>query len=189
MSNENIENATPNATEEVVTSEEKTTEATQEGSESLSKAEAKIVELKKQLKEAKKPKETTTEEKPKKSESNEEFGLLEKTYLRSADIVEADEVELAQKLQKETGKDLDALIESSYFKSELKDLRDAKATTKATSDVKGGGASKATDSVDHWVDKGVPPTREQVPDRATRVKIIKQLMQNASGSGKKFYND
>lgn len=127
--------------------------------------------------------------KAEKSEPNEEFGLLEKTYLRTADIIEEDEVELVKKLMEETGKGIE-VIETKYFKSELEELRSKKATEKAVSDIRGGrGGVKAADSPDYWVAKGVPPTKEQVPDRKTRVKIARAMMQNASTGGKKFYND
>lgn len=126
----------------------------------------------------------------KEEKSDEEFGLLQKTYLRSADIVDEDEVELAKKLMKETGKDLDVLIESKYFKSELAELRDTKSVTKATSGVEGGGGeNKAVDTPEHWIAKGVPPTPDQVPDKKTRVKIARAMMKNASTGGKMFYND
>jgi len=131
-----------------------------------------------------------TEKSKKTKETNEEFGLLEKSYLRSADIVNEDEVELVKKLMDETGKSVDNLIDTKYFKSELEDLRTTKANEKATSGVKGGrGSSKATDTPEHWIAKGVPPTKEQVPDRKTRVKIARAMMANASTGGKKFYND
>lgn len=131
------------------------------------------------------------EKKPKAevSKPDGEFGLLQKSYLRSADIVEEDEVELVKKLMEETGKDIDVLIETKYFKSELEELRDVKATTKATSDVRGGrGNTQATDTAEHWIAKGIPPTPEQVPDRATRVKIARAMIASED-TGKKFYND
>ena len=144
--------------------------------------------VKEDVKETKESKSEKKETKSKKSD--EEFGLLQKTFLRSAGIKEADEIELAEKLQKETGKDIDVLIESKYFKSELEELRDANATTKATSGVEGGsGGTKATSSPEHWIAKGVPPTKEDIPNRAERTKIHRAMMKNASTSGKKFYND
>ena len=135
-------------------------------------------------------KEEKKKPKTKKSEPDEEFGLLEKSYLRSADIVDEDEVELVKKMMEETGKEIDVLIETKYFKSELEELRDKKTTEKATSDIRGGkGGTKASDSPEYWIAKGVPPTAEQVPDKKTRVAIARAMMTDASTSGKKFYND
>jgi len=134
-----------------------------------------------------------TEKKPKEKEeksNEEEFGLVEKGYLRAAGITDADEIDLAKKLMVETGKELDVLIDSKYFKAELKDLQDAKATTKATSGVKGGTSnSKAIENPEYWIAKGVPPTPKDIPDRKARVKIHRAMMKNSATGGKKFYND
>lgn len=152
--------------------------------ERAKKSESEAKELKEQLKNFQKD-----EVKDKDKKSDEEFGLLQKTYLRAAGIVEEDEVELAKKLQKETGKELDTLIESKYFKTELEGLRDAKANIKATSGVKGGGGeSKVKNTPEYWIAKGTPPTTEQVPDRKTRATIARAMMDSAK-SGKKFYNE
>lgn len=114
---------------------------------------------------------------------------IEKMFLKSEGIKDPEEIKLAQKLQKETGKDMDELIESKYFKTELEEHRAQKAITEATSGVKGsGGDSQAKNKPEYWISKGVPPTKEQVPDRATRVKIHRAMMSN-SKQGKKFYND
>lgn len=138
---------------------------------------------------AKKEEKKPEESKPQDKKSDEEFGLLEKSYLRSADIVDEDEIELVKKLMKETGKDIDKLIESKYFKSELEELRTTKKNEKATSNVRGGkGTTKATDNPEYWIAKGVPPTAEQVPDRKTRAKIARAMMASTK-SGKKFYNE
>jgi len=119
-----------------------------------------------------------------------EFGLLEKTYLRSAGVTAEDEVELAKDIQKKTGMDWDQLVDDDYFQTKLEDLRTSRANVEATSDIKGGGGgqSGAKNTPEYWVAKGVPPTAEQVPDRKTRVKIARAFMTN-SKEGKKFYND
>lgn len=154
--------------------------------------EAKRARLQRQLKQVNKELGIEEEYKvstKKEKKSDDEFGLLEKTYLRSAGITDEDEVSLAKRLKKETGKDLDELIDSKYFKTELEDLRDAKASIEATSGVEGGGSeSQAKNTPEYWKAKGVPPTREQVPDRKTRAKIARAMMSSAK-SGSKFYND
>ncbi len=129
---------------------------------------------------------------PEKIESKnlDEFGLLQKTYLRSAGVVEEDEIELAKSIQKKTGLDWDKLVDDDYFKTKLEGLRTSKANTIATSNIKGGqGGSNTKNTPEYWIAKGETPTREQVPDRATRVKIARTMMANARTSGKKFYND
>lgn len=141
-----------------------------------------------------KKEEPKEEKKPdaKPEKSNEDFGLLELTYLKAEDIKEDDEIEFVKKELKEAGlsKDqLPKLFANKYFKSQLEDFRNEKANVKATSDVKGGsGESRAKESPEHWISKGRPPTAEEVPDRKTRVKIARAMMDNVK-SGKKFYNE
>lgn len=134
---------------------------------------------------------------PKKNESSSKSdeGLqlqVQKLALKVAGITKESEIDLAQRLQKETGKDWDTLLESKYFKTELEDLRSQEAIETASTDVKGnrGGnsASTAKESADYWKAKGSLPTPDDVPDRKTRVKIIHEL-RNAEKSQKMFYND
>ncbi|KKR45470.1 MAG: hypothetical protein UT82_C0028G0002 [Parcubacteria group bacterium GW2011_GWB1_40_14] len=119
----------------------------------------------------------------------DEFGLLQKTYLRSAGITAEDEVELARDIQKKTGLDWDKLVDDDYFKSKLEVLRTAKANEEATLGVKGGGGTtQAKNTPEYWIAKGVPPTAEQVPDRKLRAKIARAMMAQ-SKDGSKFYNE
>ena len=67
--------------------------------------------------------------------------------------------------------------------------RPARANVEATSDVRGGGnVSKVKEKPEYWIAKGVPPTREDVPDRKTRAEIARSMM-DKSKSGKTFYNE
>lgn len=119
----------------------------------------------------------------------DEIGLIEKTYLRIAGVMEEDEIELAKDVQKKTGLEWDKLVDDDYFKSKLENLRTKKANELATSGVKaGGGNSETKNSPEYWLAKGVPPTPEQVPDKKTRTAITRAFMASAK-SGKKFYND
>ncbi len=128
------------------------------------------------------------------SSSKADEGLqtqVQKLALKVAGITKESEIELAQKLQKETGKDWDTLLESKYFKTELEDLRSKEAVETASTDVKGnrtGNSSGAKETTAYWAAKGALPTPDQVPDRKTRVKIIHEL-RNAEKSQKMFYND
>lgn len=154
--------------------------------EELIGAKATVGSLKRELKDLRKPKEEHTEK-----SSTEEFGLLQKTYLRSAGIVDEDEVALAKKIKKEIGVEWDTLPDNKYFKMELDSLRTDKANAQAT-DVRGGGAqgSGAKNAPEHWIAKGIPPTVKDVPDRKERVKIINAMVKNEkNGGGGKFYNE
>jgi len=153
--------------------------------ERAKKAEGEIKEMK-ALKEQleKKP-----EAKPDKSD---EFGLLQKTYLRAANIVAEDEVELAKDLQKKTGLDWDKLVDDDYFKSKLEGLRTAKANAAATSNIPRGGSgdSGAKDDPNFWAGK-------IGPDGAIPEGMPKHLIAGAfeiaaaktKSGGKTFYND
>ena len=126
----------------------------------------------------------------KEEEKSEEFGLLQKTFLRSAGITDEDEVELAQEIQKQTGLDYDRLVEDDYFISKLEKLRDSKATADATSNIKGGkGTQEAKNTAEFWIAKGVPPSREDLPDNKLRRSIGKEMWTKAKSGGKTFYNE
>lgn len=145
--------------------------------------------LKRQLKDIQKS-HTETKETPTKETKTEEFGLLQKTYLRSAGITAEDEVELAKDLQKKTGLDWDKLVDDDYFQTKLQKFRDSKANAEATSNIKGSGSTNnAKNDPAYWLAKGTPPSTSDIPNRKDRVKIARAFMENSRTSGKKFYND
>ena len=143
--------------------------------------------VKKEVK--KEPKETPAKKEP---EKTEEFGLLQKSFLRSAGITAEDEIELAKETSKKWDMSIDKLVDDEDFKVKLEKLRETNSNTKASSNVKGDGSggSKAKDTPEYWIAKGVPPTREDVPDSKIRRKISQAfLKQGKAGDGKVFYND
>lgn len=144
--------------------------------------------------EKKEPKETKTVKKETESKkSDEEFGLLELTFLKGEDVKGEEEVQFVKEQLEEAGLTTDKLpklFANKYFQAQLEEFRTDKANVKATSGVEGGGGeSKAVNTPEYWIAKGLPPTPEQVPDRKTRAKIAREMMKNASTSGKKFYNE
>lgn len=159
----------------------------------LSKAEydelvgnkATVGSLKRELKDLKKSLEQKTETPEVKAD---EFGLLQKTFLVSSGIKDADEIELAKEIQKKTGVEWDKLVEDDYFQSRLTKLRNTKENANAT-DVTGGSGGGVTKSADYFIAKGVPPTAKDIPDRKTRVAIIEQMMSAEKNGGGKFYNE
>lgn len=115
--------------------------------------------------------------------------LLQKAYLRTANITADDEVELALETAKKWDMSIDKLVDDEDFKVKLEKVRITKANAEATSDLRGSGnQSSAKNEPAYWLAKGTPPTPEQVPDRQTRSKIVRAFMSN-SKVGKKFYND
>lgn len=152
----------------------------------LSKRDETIGSLKRDLKDAKKTKETVTSEKNEAPESNT---LLEKAFLRSAGITDKEEVELALSTAKKWDMSIDALVDDEDFKGKLEKHRTTKSNALATSNIRGdksGGSAKDTPA--YWIAKGTAPTADQVPDRKTRATIARAMIANTK-SGKKFYSD
>lgn len=142
--------------------------------------------LKRELKRSSKE----TSETPKKttSESNVQ-DRLDALALRTAEITHEDDVELAKQTASKWNMAIEQIVEDEDFKAKLERQRDSRANAEATSNVKGNktkGSPKQ--SADYWVAKGVPPTREQVPDRKLRAQIAKAMIQEVK-TGKQFYSD
>ena len=142
--------------------------------------------LKKELKDLKKAQaevKETPQTKP------EDFGLLQKAYLRAVGVTDEEEIELAKDIQKKTGMDWDKLVDDDYFKHKLEGLKASKANAVATSNVRGsGGTAQAKYTPEYWLAKGNPPSAEEVPDRKLRGQIARAFMDSAK-SKKMFYND
>lgn len=185
-----------NQNEEVVVNTENNegeSESQDNDTVSLSRAEYEklnqtLGSLKRELKDYKKPKEESRET-PKTNSSPDENRLLEKAYLRSANIVDSEEVELALQTANKWGMSIDKLVDDEDFQMKLNKLRTQKSNEIATSGIKGSaGTSQAKLTADYWIAKGTPPSPQDVPDRKTRVKIARAFMESAKNS-KKFYND
>jgi len=105
-------------------------------------------------------------DKPEKSESKEkatkssDLGYAEKAFLRAEGIKGGEETKLVQEIMEATGKDLEAVIESKYFQAELKEMREAKASSEAVPKGSKRSGSSSRDSVDFWIAKGELPPNE-----------------------------
>lgn len=192
MSNEETQEVTPetgNETPEAVAVE--TPEAPESSADDLNarleKLETENGSLKRDLKKATKPKEEPT----KADDGKQPDNLLQKAYLRSADIVEEDEVDLALETANKWDVSVDKLVDDEDFQVKLKKLRTNKANELATSNVRGNGgkSTEAKNTSAHWLAKGVPPTPEQVPDSKARRAIVRDFVKAAKGGGKTFYNE
>lgn len=185
-----------NQAEETVTPENNGEEAQSETSESnpeleklqaeLRKRDETLGSLKRELKDLKKAK-----DEPKETSSKpEESDLLQKAFLRTANITAEDEVELALETSQKWDISVDKLVDDEDFQIKLEKLRAKKANEAATSNIKGGpGKGGAKDTAEYWINKGTPPTREDVPDSKTRRAIARQFLTASKGGGKTFYND
>lgn len=115
---------------------------------------------------------------------------LEKVTLRSEGITHPDDIEFVRNFAKKAGMEVDEAVADEYVKAKLEKLQATRANAAATANVRGGGGgSEVKNTPEYWISKGIPPTREQVPDRKTRAIIARAFMAGAKTSGKKFYND
>lgn len=143
--------------------------------------------LKRELKDLKKPKEESSKETE--SKPNESNGLLEKAFLRSAQITHPEDVELALATAKKWGVTVDALVDDPDFQLKLEKSRTTRSNVTATSNIRGGSSqSNAKNTPAYWQALGKPPTAADVPDRKVRANIARDMMKSGK-NGKKFYND
>lgn len=100
----------------------------------------------------------------------------QKAYLKSSGI-NADEFGIVENIVKETGKDIDSVLGSKYFQSELKDFRDKKAVENAIPQTPSRNGSPASNQVDYWLAKGheLPPNTPE--NRELRGKIVEARYQ------------
>ena len=158
----------------------------------LIETRATLGSLKRELKDAKKAAEeaTKTKDTPTKETKSDDYGLLQKGYLRMSGITAEDEVELALSTAKKWGVEVDKLIDDEDFQVKLKKVRDAKTNATATQGIKGEtGSSQAKNTTEYWKAKGTPPTPADVPDRKLRQKIVSEMTNSARNKGTKFYNE
>lgn len=151
-------------------------------------SEQRVARLKRQLaREEKKlglnkteKKESETKEKATKSS---ELGYAEKAYLIANGIKGADEVSLVEEFLANTGKELDSVVESKFFQSELKELREARASADAVPKGSKRSGSSSKDSVDYWLAKGELP--ENTPDnQELRRKVVNARYERESRTNK-----
>jgi len=158
----------------------------------LKSNEATVGSLKRELKDLKKSLETAKEGTDKTSKNQtEEFGLLQKTYLRAAGVVAEDEIELAKEIQKKTGIDWDKLVDDDYFQGKLQKLKDAKANADALNMGRGGRApsSDAKTTVSYWLQQNNLPSDKDIPDRKKRAALIREITDTQKNAGGTFYNE
>lgn len=140
-------------------------------------------------------KSSETKQEPKKEEKSGDSGsvLAAKAFLRSAGITKKEEVELALLTAKKWGihtDNLDELVDDEDFQGKLEKLRTKQANIAASTGIDGAKqTSSVKNTAEYWVAKNTPPTPADVPDGATRRKIIAEMMKLAETGGKKFYND
>lgn len=116
---------------------------------------------------------------PAKEEPKEVLDRIDRAVLRAEKITAKDEVELVESIMKETGRTVEAVLESKYFKSELAAIREAQATKDATpSGTKRSGQSPR-DEVDYWIAKGeLPKDNPELARKVVKAKIASAQSKN-----------
>jgi hypothetical protein len=115
--------------------------------------------------------------------------LLQKTFLRAAQIAAEDEIDFALDKAKKWNLTVDKLVDDEDFKEALEKFRTKKSNQAATTEIRGNGATKqASQTPEYWIAKGTPPTASDVPDRKSRASIARSMIA-ASKNSKTFYNE
>jgi len=164
--------------------EETSEEATEDTEEDSTDWKAKADELQGRLKraETKLSKGSSNKTASKPSKSNDlDYGA--KAYLASHDlkVKGTKEIEFVENELKQSGQDLDSLLENDYFKGRLEDFRKLDKTSEATPKGKRSGGA-AIDSVDYWMTKPM----DEVP-ADMRIKVVNARLDKETKKGV-FYN-
>lgn len=118
-----------------------------------------------------------------KQEKSGELDYGQKAFLIANGIKGADEMELVKKVQATTGKSLEEILESKYFKADLKDLRDKEDVDEALPKGTKRSTQSSRDSVEYWINKPF----SEVPAELKRQVLNAQIESKKSNS--KFSKD
>jgi predicted nuclease with TOPRIM domain len=166
---------------EVDTTEEETT-SKPESRRSSETLEAREARLARQLEQTRKKLGKSNEEQDKSSGNTNDLG--EKAYLIANGIKTADEMAFVKKLKKETGKDIEALLGTTYFQAEFKEFKEKKTTANAIPTSSQRSNNSSIDTVEYWIAKGeLPPMSET----ELRRKVVNARLSKDEAKGM-FYN-
>lgn len=102
-------------------------------------------------------------EKVEKQEAKQEtLDRIDRAVLRVEKITEPDEIALVESTMKESGKSLEQVLAMKYFQSELKEMRELRASKEAIPSSTRRSNQSSRDSVDYWINKGELPPADQV---------------------------
>lgn len=186
MSNEYIEDEVLETEEEVEETDD-VEESTEEGSDTTEQTkespEAKLARLTRMKAQLEKKLGISTEKESKPSKK----GVLDysqKAFLIASGIKGNDEFSLVQEVMKSTGKSLEDVIESKYFKAELNELRELNKSADANPASGNRSGNSARNTVEYWIAKGELPPASEVD---LRRKVVNARMTKAKSAGQ-FYN-
>lgn len=142
--------------------------------------EAKRARLTRQLQQLDK-KHPAEKKESKPSQKSDSLDYGEKAFLVANGIKGQAEMDFVQEVMQETGKTLEQVLDSKFFKAELEDRRELARTANATPSGKRSGSS-TTDSVEYWLGKPI----EDVP-KEMRAQVVNARIKQDSNKGV-FYN-
>lgn len=144
--------------------------------------EAKRARLKRQLEQHDKKYGYKEVEKPtSKAKKSEDFDYGQKAFLIANGLGKG-EFDLVKEIMSDTGKSIEDVLESKYFKAELKERRDAVTVREATPTSKRPSSSPAS-SVDFWINKGELPPADQI---ALRREVVNEKIKRANAKRNPF---
>jgi hypothetical protein len=126
-------------------------------------------------------KEVKREEKPaEKKPDGLDYG--QKAYLVANDIKSDEEIKLVETIMSETGKSLESVLQSKYFKAEIEEMREkvkSKEASDATSNSK-RSSNSAKNEVEYWIAKG------ELPEDITLRRAVVKARMAKDGNGNPF---
>lgn len=110
-----------------------------------------------------------------KKDDEVELDKGDRAILRSEKITDTEEIALVTRIMKETGKDLEATLDSKYFQAELKDLRAEHEADAASANGSKRNGSSAKSTVEYWVDRDdLPPIGDPLRIKVVNARIAKK---------------
>ncbi|NOQ68317.1 hypothetical protein GQ568_02655 [Patescibacteria group bacterium] len=177
MSKENEEEEVE-STEEETTKVEKTEVEETDWEDKFNKSEDRNKETEGRLKRAE-TKLSKSKTKDKEPDDSSKLDYGKKAFLVANGIKGSKELELVQKVASETGKTLEEVLESKYFKADLEEMRELDKTEDATpKGSKRTGQSSGKDTVDYWIKKGDLPTDRKLRQDVVNARISKERGKN-----------
>lgn len=182
MENENeiVAQETQN-TEVVETVQE--TEQTEVKPTPVETPEARVSRLKRELRRAQQKLGIEEEVEVKPTVKSFTLDRADKAFLNANGVKGADEYALVTDFVKNTGKDIEEIIDSKFFQTQIKELRETRESRAASDATSGSQRSNnsARDTVDYWVAKGQLP-----PPYMTNLRreVVNAKIKQATDTGK-----
>lgn len=183
----NVEN------EEILENESQENDSEDAGEETIESYKKKNQSLYEQLKKAKgftrdengkwikKQEPKITREEPKAKSDELDYGQKAFLYSHDLKVKGEKEVKLVKDIMRETGKNLEQVLDSKYFQAELKEMRELETTANATPTGKRSG-NVSNDSVEYWATKDFKDVPKEMKAKVIEFNLKKENSKNV------FYN-